>query len=130
MQAFMAFNEGILRMPMHWQVWVMLLVIMNLVLPIFFSRNRFEARVVVGVFLVGAALMMFLTAMTGFTRLLGLGHIFWFPLLYFLWTRLDRIPGSDGYGRWVRGLMAINAMSLVLDVLDVLRYVGGERQVL
>lgn len=127
MQAFMEFNEGILRMPMYWQVWVMLLGLVNLVIPVLFFRSRFEARVVVGVFLVGATFMMILTSTTGFTRLLGLGHILWFPLLYFLWTRLDRIPGSDGYGRWVRALMAINATSLVLDVLDVLRYVGGER---
>jgi len=58
---------------------------------------------------------------------LGLGHIFWIPLLYFLGTHLDQIPPDDGFGVWVRALMVINATSLVIDAVDVLRYLAGER---
>ena len=64
--------------------------------------------------------MMLLTAMTGFTRLLGLGHVLWFPLLFFLWGGLGEILSTDWFGLWLRGLMLVNAISLVFDVIEVL----------
>ncbi len=73
------------------------------------------------------ALMTLITATTGFSRLMGLGHIFWIPLLFFLGTQLDQIPPDDGFGVWVRALMVINATSLVIDAVDVFRYLAGER---
>jgi hypothetical protein len=73
------------------------------------------------------ALMTGLTGLSGFSRLLGLGHIVWVPLLFFLWTRLGEIPAVDAFGFWVRAVIAINAMSLVIDAVDVIRYAAGER---
>ncbi len=55
------------------------------------------------------------------------GHLLWIPLLYFLWTRLDAIPANDAFGIWTRALMALNALSLVIDGIDVARYVAGDR---
>ena len=126
MNAFIKFNKGVMNQPIHLRLWVMALVMVNLVAPLFFL-NHLEARVVVGVFLAGAVLMTVLTAWSGFTRLLGLGHILWFPLVYFLWTRLGQIPGDDSFGILIRTLMVLNAMSLVMDVIDVIRYIAGER---
>lgn len=125
--AFFKFNKGILQMPAHWRLWLGLLVLFNGVVPVL-CLGRFEAKVVLGVFLVGASLMMILTAAQGFTRLLGLGHIFWFPLLYYVWTRLGQHPGDDYFGWWLRGLMVINGASLVIDVTDVVRYIAGDRK--
>ena len=127
MQAFIRFNRGLLKMPLHWQLWLMLLVTVNLVIPLCY-RDRLEAQVVIGTLLAGVGLMTALTGLSGFTRLLGLGHIFWFPLLYFLWGLLDQIPADDFFGVWVRTLMVLNAMSLVIDVVDVIRYAAGERE--
>ena len=127
MRAFIKFNKGMMKMPIHWQLWLLLLVAVNLIIPLFFL-DRLEAQVVVGVMLASLVLMTILTAFGGFTRLLGLGHILWFPLLYFLWTRLSQIPGDDLFGIWVRALMALNAVSLLLDAVDVVRYIAGERQ--
>lgn len=127
MNAFMKFNRGVLRLPVHWRLWVLLLAFFNMMVPLFFFA-RLEARVVLGVFLASAMLMMVLTAISGFTRLLGLGHVLWLPLLYFLWTRLDQIPAGDVFGLWIRGLMVLNAVSLVIDTTDVMRYLAGERR--
>ena len=113
-------------MPLPWQLWLMLLVAANLLVPLFFIE-RLEAPVVVGTLLASMMLMTFITARTGFTRLLGLGHFLWFPLLYFLWIRLDQIPASDFFGIWIRVLMVLNAVSLVVDVIDVVRYIRGDR---
>ena len=71
--------------------------------------------------------MTVLTGLSGFTRLLGLGHIFWLPLLYFLWNRLGQIPADDLFGVWIRILIAVNAISLVIDGIDVFRYIAGDR---
>ena len=127
MRAFIKFNKGVMKMPILWQLWLMLLVVVNLVVPLFFL-DRLEAQVVVVALLASATLMTILTGVFGFTRLLGLGHIFWLPLLYFLWLRLGQIPADDFFGIWVRALMALNAASLVIDIIDVSRYIAGERE--
>ncbi len=127
MRAFLKFNRGVLKMPLPWRLWLMLLVTANLVVPLFFL-GHLEAEVVLGAMVGSMILMTVLTAVSGFTRLLGLGHILWIPLLLFLWTRLDQIPADDFFGVWVRVLMALNAMSLALDAADVFRYISGDRQ--
>jgi hypothetical protein len=103
-----------------------LLVIFNMIIPLFYLE-RLEAQLVLAGLMASMALMTLITATTGFSRLMGLGHIFWIPLLYFLWTHLDQIPPNDGFGIWVRSLMVINAASLVIDAVDVFRYLAGER---
>ena len=45
MRAFLKFNKGILRMPLPWRLWMVLLVALNLVLPLFFF-DRLEAQLV------------------------------------------------------------------------------------
>ena len=76
MHAFMKFNKGMMKMPLPWQLWLMLLVTVNLVIPLFYI-DRLESQVVVGVFVASLVLISILTARVGFTRLLGLGHILW-----------------------------------------------------
>ena len=126
MKAFLKFNKGMLKMPVHWQLWIMLLIAANVVAPLFYL-HRLEAQVVLGAILASMALMTILTAHFGFTRILGLGHIFWIPMLAFLLTRLSGIPDSDAFGIWIRTLFVLNGVSLVLDASDVLRYIAGDR---
>ncbi len=127
MKSFIRFNRGMMRMPFYWQPWLLLLVTANVAIPLFFV-GRFEAQLVLGTMVINVILMTLLTGLTGFSRLLGLGHYPWFPLLYFLWTRLDQIPADDFFGIWIRILMVLNALSLVMDTVDAARYVAGERE--
>ena len=120
------FHRGIFKMPVMWQLWLMLLSGSNLIVPLFFV-GRFEARLVLGVMLLNAFLMVLLTGFVGFVRLLGLAHFPWLVLLAVLWARLDAVPADDTFGVWIRFTMAINAISLALDVADVIRYLRGER---
>ena len=126
MNAFIKFNKGLMNSSLPVKLWVGLMVIFNMVIPLFFLE-RLEAQVVLAAIMASMALMTLITATTGFSRLMGLGHIFWIPLLYFLWTQLDQIPPDDGFGVWLRALMVINATSLVIDAVDVFRYLAGER---
>ncbi len=126
MRSFLKFNRGVLRMPFVWQVWLVLLVTLNLVAPLFFL-GRWEAQVVLATMLASVVLMTYLTGRFGFTRILGLGHILWLPMLGYLWLRLDQIPSDDAFGVWIRVLMVLNSISLLIDAVDVLRYRAGDR---
>ncbi len=126
MNAFIKLNKGLMKMPVSWRLWLILLVLVNFVMPLFYL-SRLEAQIVLGVAFVSLILMTVITAYVGYTRLLGLGHVLWIPLVYFLWTRLGSIPADDFFGIWIRVLMTLNAISLVIDAIDVIRYIAGER---
>ncbi len=127
MLAFWKFNIGMMRMPAPVRLWLLLLITANLIVPLFFL-GRLEAQIVAATLLASVVLMTALTALSGFTRLLGLGHVLWFPLLWFLWTRLDQIPADMFFGVWLRVVMTLNALSLVIDTADVIRYIAGDRE--
>jgi hypothetical protein len=127
MQGFIKFNKGILRMSWPVKIWLLLLVAANGVAPLFFLQ-RIEAQAVFAAMMIGATLMSVLTARFGFTRILGLGHIMWIPLLGWLAFRLGQIPADDAFGMWIRGVIVVIALSLVIDGVDVFRYAAGDRQ--
>ncbi len=120
------FPKGVLQLPLAAQIWLGVLITANAVVPTFFLGHR-EAQVVLGVFVVSAASTMILANVVGFTRLLGLGHVLWIPLLLYLWSRMGGHPAVEPYGAWMRIVMLLNAASLVIDAWDLVRYVRGER---
>ena len=97
MKSFIKFNLGLLKSPLRVRLWLILLVAANLAAPMFFLE-RAEARVVLAAMAASMALMTILTGQVGFTRLLGAGHVFWVPLIGWLWSRLDQIPANDAFG--------------------------------
>ncbi len=114
-------------MPPLWKAWLLALVSANLFAPLFFI-GRVEAQAVVVALLVSIVLMTILTGRFGFSRILGLGHIIaWVPLLAFLWSRLMDAPSSDPFGLWLRVVIALDAASLVIDAVDVVRFFAGDR---
>ena len=126
LRAFITFNLGVLKMPPGVKVWLLVLIAANMVVPVFFISTR-EAQVVILTMLASMMLMTALTARGGFTRLLGLGHILWIPLLVYLWRSLQAYPFDTGMGRWLRVLMVLNVISLGIDTVDVVRYLRGDR---
>ena len=76
---------------------------------------------------VGFCALVFLTSRFGFTRILGLGHILWIPLVGYLVLRLAHHPPTDPFGIWLRVVVVTDAISLVFDITDVIRYVKGDR---
>ncbi len=95
--------------------------------PLFFI-DHLEGQVVLGVFVITAGLMMFLYASRGFTRILGAGHVLWLGLLPWLWSRHDLIQPDEWLSHWIITVIVINGLSLIIDVIDVVRYVRGDRQ--
>lgn len=125
--AVVKFSRGMLKFPIHWQLFLVPMVAVNAVAPLFFLQHV-EAQAVLAAFLVSYALMAYLTSRFGFSRILGLGHILWIPMLILLFPALGSVPSSDSFGIWIRALFVINAISLVIDAVDVTRFITGERE--
>lgn len=122
----MDFVAHLLGQPLWVQLWVAWMGIINMAAIAFWPRR--EALTVLIVFAANVAFMNLLFAIGGFNRLLGLSHVLWWtPLVVYLVRRLPAISASTGFGRWVRVLIATNALSLVIDYTDVVRYLLGDR---
>jgi hypothetical protein len=126
MKSMMKLMRTMMIMPIHWQVWLGVLVSANMVVPFFFIHTL-EAQVVLAAAIVGMVIMSIIFHVKGFVRLLGIGHIGWLPLVFWLWTRLGHAPADSIFGYWLVAVIVLNSLSLIIDTVDVLRYVKGER---
>jgi hypothetical protein len=75
----MSFIKELLEQPAWIPVWVFLLMVVNLGSIAFWHEPL--ARLILGVFMISAMVMMGLYARFGFEKILGLGHVLWIPLL-------------------------------------------------
>jgi hypothetical protein len=126
-KAFIRYHRGLGRMPIAWKPWLISLLVANMVVPLFWL-NQLEAQVVFGVALLNYLTFIVLTGLSGFSRLLGLGHIYWIPLICFLWLRMDMFPADTSYGIWIRIVIVLDAGSVLLDAANVIRYCRGDRE--
>ena len=126
MKSMLKFMKTMMIMPIPWQVWLGILVIVNMIVPFFFI-HKLEAQVVVATAIVGLVIMSVVFSVKGFVRLLGIGHIGWIPLVFWLWTRLVHAPADSIFGYWLMAVVVLNSLSLIIDTIEVLRYVKGER---
>ena len=75
----------------------MSLLMSNMIAPFFFLSEHVEAWVVLGTALVTGAAFIVLTAFSGFSRLLGFGHLPWVPMLVYLIVRFpEALMVGDG----------------------------------
>ena len=95
-KAFIGFNKAILAMPKPWQVWMVLLVSVNLVLPFFFLGTPEAIVVLVGV-IASLFIMTTLFSKFRFVRLLGLGHIPWLFTVPWLGLQLGQTMESGPF---------------------------------
>lgn len=118
---------AIMQQPIWLQSWVGWMVLVNLAGSIVFIR-RIEAKWALAAFISAAAFMEFLFSQFGYQRILGLAHVlFWTPFLIYLWGRRAHWDLSRLSGKWLSALFATNLTSLVIDYIDVARYLMGER---
>ena len=121
------FTRGIWTLHPLWRVWVAGLLVVNAVLPFFFLP-RIEAVAVLAAILLGAAIQMAIFRARGFVRLLGLGHLIpWTPLLPWLWLRLPEPGVATGLRHFILGVLVLDGISWVIDLVDVARWIAGDR---
>ena len=122
----LGFFRTMLRFPPPWLGWIAALMAVNLVAPVFFLPAP-EALWTLAAFMAGALTQMVLFSRLGFVRLLGVAHVLWFPLVVWIWTRMDAATPGDPMYLWMASLVVLNSISLAIDVADVGRYLFGER---
>lgn len=127
MQLVIKFMKSIFAMKFPWPIWVAMLMGLNMMGPLFFIDTP-EAQAVLVSTMAGAMLMMFLFNRYGFVRLLGLGHIFWIPLVIWLGLRIPEMSLNTPFEIWLALVVGFNIISLVMDVLDVTLYLQGDRK--
>jgi hypothetical protein len=116
----------ILGEPWWLLAWIAWLGLVNLAGVLFLSEV--EARWTLAAFFASAVAMSMLYELTGYNRLLGLAHVlFWTPLVIYLYARLRNLVGPPLFEGCVRLLLASLGVSLVIDYVDVLRYLLGDR---
>ncbi len=113
--------------PVGWRIWLAVLMFVNFFMPFVFYQ-RIEAQAIFLAAMIGVFIGLIIFKIQGFTRLLGLMHVPWFPLIYFLWARLNQISAYDVFGIWISTVVLLNSISLVIDVIDVIRYIAGDRK--
>ena len=126
MKAIMNFTKTMLIMPIQWQIWLGLLVTTNIVVPLFYI-HMLEAQVVLIMGIGGLVIMSVIFSKKGFVRLMGIGHIGWLPLVFWLGMNLDQASAGSAFKYWIIAVIVLDSLSLIIDTIDVVRYVKGER---
>lgn len=116
------FNE-LLDQPAWVAGWVFALMVINMVSLAFWSEPL--AKLILVVFMLSAMLMMGLYAVFGFERILGVGHVFWIPLLGYLIVQLQQIEGL--FAGYLLVLSLAIGVSLLFDIRDVWIYWSSKR---
>ena len=127
-RATRALLRGMGTLAWPWRIWIGLLVAVNAVVPLFFLGSR-EARVVLAAMLIAAVIQLLIVGRSGYVRLLGAGHVVaWVPMLLWLVPRLPGLGSATPFARWLLAVVVVDLASLVIDFVDVARYLAGERR--
>ena len=113
------------RFPLLPRLWAAWLILINTA-GLSFLDTPHGVMVVVCA-LTGVAVMLVLHVRLGFVRLLGAGHVFWIPMLIWFAFNLPGREDGQAFYTWVHVLFVSNSISLVIDAIDVLRYLRGAR---
>lgn len=108
--------------PRLWCVW---LVGVNLACLYFIAH--IEAQVVLAVTGLAVVAQTLIYQRTGFTRILGATHVLWIPMFAWMASRIDGIMAEPAFADWLALLFATNAVSLIVDTIDAVRFLSGER---
>ena len=108
--------------PRLWCVW---LVGVNLACLYFITHV--EAQVVLAVTAVAVVAQTLIYQRIGFTRILGITHVLWVPMFAWMATRTGTIAAEPALAHWLVLLLATNMVAMVVDTIDAVRFLRGER---
>jgi hypothetical protein len=115
--------------PMPVKLWALFVLLVNLSSVCFLCSK--EAILVLSTFAMSLLIQGVLYSQQGFTRLLGITHLlFWPPMLLYLSRNVNRYLKKEKRGAfafWLKILAVTNLLCLVVDLVDVARYILGER---
>ncbi|VAW00609.1 hypothetical protein MNBD_ALPHA04-1227 [hydrothermal vent metagenome] len=127
-------GEAIAMQPLWLKSWMYLLGATNIAAVFFLAgrkdgkwRLRREAVAILASFLAAGMFMEWLFGQYGYVRLLGLAHLtFWIPAYAWIFSRRRELVGTYRiFGKYILFYLLINGISLVIDLVDVIRYITG-----
>jgi len=117
------FFTELIQQPAWISVWVLFLMVINVSSVAFWNEPL--AKIIFVTFMLSAALMMGLYSKFGFVKILGIGHIFWIPLLIYI---AIMIPATkDDFRSYLTILLISISISLAFDMIDVWRHFTTRR---
>lgn len=131
-------GDAIATEPAWLQGWVMVMVVTHLI-AVFFIPGRGEGRwfvryepvAILVSFLLAGMFMNWLYSQVGYVRLLGLAHVvFWTPAWVWVAIRIRAVGLASVFGKYLALYLVIAGFSLVVDVVDVVRYLVGDGELL
>lgn len=114
------------KFPIGWRIWFLLLILVNFVVPLFFLQHRASLLVLL-CYMVAGIIMVLLHKRLGWVRLLGIGHFLWIGLLPWLVISYITMQPTGTFGIWLLSIILIDVFCLGIDVVDVVRYLFGEK---
>jgi len=112
-----------MRQPAWIPVWVFYLMLINMASVIYWYEPL--AKLIFITFMVSAMLMMGLYSRFGFEKVLGLGHIFWVPLLAYILIVLPTFESS--FKSYLVVFSISIAILLAFDIIDVWKYLVNRK---
>jgi hypothetical protein len=117
------FFTELMQQPVWISIWVFSLMAINVSSVAFWHEPL--AKIIFVTFMLSAALMMGLYSKFGFSKILGIGHIPWIPLLGYITVM---IPATqDGFKSYLTVLLISISISLAFDVVDVWRHFTNQK---
>jgi hypothetical protein len=92
---------------------------------------RPEPIAIVASFVAAGIFMGWLYAQVGYVRLLGVAHlVFWGPVFARILSRRRAIETDTPFGKYTHSYLAVAGTSLLIDAIDVVRYLLGDGELL
>lgn len=114
----------IMSEPLWLQAWVYWMMVLNSAALLFLRYP--QGKAVLAAWVGNIITMSILFEMVGYVRLLGLSHVIWWtPLVIYLFRSRASFPAGLA-ATWLWVLLITNSASLVVDYIDVLRYLMGD----
>jgi hypothetical protein len=118
--------------------WILVLVATHFTAVLFLVRRengrlgiRAEPLAILLSFFFAALFMNWLYAKVGYVRLLGLAHlVFWGPVWVWIASRRRALGTATWLGRYVHVYLGVAGLSLLIDAVDLVRYLAGDGELL
>ena len=128
MKSMIEFNMKILGMKFPWNLWMGLLVLVNIGGGLFFIRTM-EGQLALVCMMAAFLIMWVIYVKKGFVRLLGLGHLIaWTPQVAWYVQVIQQGNAEGWFQYWLISAIAVNGLCLMIDLVDVVRYSLGDKQ--
>lgn len=120
------FFIGLFRLPIIWQIWSFFILAVNGLGPLLFLDENVAIVILVST-LMSAVVGFILVSVQGFTKLLGLMHAPWVPAFVLqLMVFFNESPEGD-FAKWLLLSVFITAVTLVIDAVDVILFLKGNK---